>query len=87
MKKPFLAEPGSDIVVGVEAVFEAVDAIRRAGKKAAFVDAYSKSGLQLRVPAEIVNFVKNFMFDGGLHREVLGAASVVKSTRCPKAEG
>ncbi|MDK9696075.1 MAG: hypothetical protein OEL76_06780 [Siculibacillus sp.] len=86
MEPPFLAESGTTVVVGPQAIFEAVDVIRGAGREKEFLDAYAAAGLQLRVPAELVNFLKNFIFGRQLHKTNLMAAAVVKSMTCPKAD-
>lgn len=86
MEPPFLAESGSKVVVGPQAIIEAVDVIRSSGREREFLEAYAAAGLRLEVPAELVNFLKTFIFGKQLHKHNLMAAAVVKSTTCPKAD-
>ena len=87
MEPPFLAESGSRVVVGPQAIIEAVDVIRSAGREKEFLEAYAAAGLRLEIPAEFVNFLKTFIFGRQLHKNNMMAAAVVKSMTCPKADG
>jgi hypothetical protein len=85
MKKPFLYKDKKSLPISAETIVSTIKAIIDAGREEEFVRACQEQKLHVTASPKVINFVKSFLFDQGVHRASLAARAVVRSTTCPKA--
>jgi hypothetical protein len=69
---PVYLEPGLSIRMSLHDVIKAVKMIEKHGHLAKFTNKLMRRQAQVRLPADTVNLVKDFVADNGMHKTSMG---------------
>ncbi|WP_128957152.1 hypothetical protein [Bradyrhizobium zhanjiangense] len=69
---PIHLQPGVSIRMSLHDLIRAVQMIEKHGHLKKFTSKLKREQAQVRVPADTVNLVKNFVADNGLHTNAIG---------------
>lgn len=84
MNRPFLYEEDVPLQWSLKDLYEFLRLLEQLGVSQEFFFVASAAEAHIQAPPETVNFLKNFLFERGLHKQSQYARSVVTSAHCPK---
>jgi hypothetical protein len=84
MERPYRYQGSDPLQVSAEAVFDAVKAILNAGEEQAFIAKCNEMGAFVSVEPQIVNLVKDFMFENKSISSLDTARELLRSARCSR---
>lgn len=83
MEPPFLYKDKEPLKIRAEVIFSAVKAIIAAGEEEKFLVLCREKDMRMTAEPELVNLVKSYLFDNGVHKNDLMAHQIVTSAQCP----
>jgi hypothetical protein len=83
MQPPFHYKGTEPLKISAETLFAIVKSVISSGREEDFLRRCRDEDVTVMAAPRVVNLVKDYFFDNGVHKESLTAREIVNSDRCP----
>jgi hypothetical protein len=87
MEKPFLYRGSEPLEISAEVVFDVVKTIIASGQEINFIREANERKATITASPEVVNLIKNYLFDKAVFKTEASAKAIINSARCDPPAG